>query len=188
MNGLEIQRNKEKKIRVFLLFCMVVFSTLGWFLFFNSKLNNEKIRNSNQTLLSDHITETLVKSVVWYHSRGKLEELRLVFMDPNYMSDTRTTKIRIENMLKHRTSVYIREFNQYKCSIDNLGNWYQKNFDFENFLNDVFLVVFDKSLYEKDKDLGIVAELKIKKIRDIMEKYQNQTSDILHKEIYKEEM
>ena len=171
----------KRYFSIIFLFLLIAFSLLGWFLYLNLKYN----ASDRYSSLDQHITTTLVKSVVWYHSRGKLEELRAIFMDPHYILDVDGTKMKIKNMLKHRTAIYIREFNRYQCPIDNLGNWYQDNFNFDQFLEDVFEVVFDSTLYTKETDEHIIIELKIKKIRDIMEKYQNETSELLYEKMHK---
>lgn len=79
-------------------------------------------------------------------------------------------------MLEHRTSSYIRYFNSLDTPIKNIGNWYQSNFDFENFLNSVFEVVFTPALSVDEK---------IRNISDIMEKYQNITNQKLLIELNK---
>lgn len=73
-------------------------------------------------------------------------------------------------MLKHRTSAYVRDFNSLNTPIKNLGDWYTKNFDFDSFLNSVFSLVFNKKLSVDEK---------IRDITDVMEEYQNTTTQKL---------
>lgn len=124
--------------------------------------------------LSSFMTYNYVKSVVWYHSRGKLKELESIILNED-LSDEEAIKRKIKNMLKHRTSFYLREFNSLDAPIQNVGNRYEEMFEFESFLNDVYEVVFS------DKDV----HLKLSLIADIMEAYQtnanNQLLDLMNK-------
>ncbi len=125
--------------------------------------------------LSPEMTVTYVRSMVWYHSRGKLQELRSILMTDN-LDKRQQIETRIKNMLQHRTSAYIRDFNSLDTPVKNIGNWYQKNFDFDNFLSAVYSVVFDM-------DLSV--EEKIRNISDVMEEYQNITNQKLNNTLLK---
>lgn len=150
------------KYTLLALYCVV--GIAGWFKYASLSVQQHSVKLYDQ--LSPEMTVSYVRAIVWYHSRGKLQELRSILMEEN-LSDEPKVKIRITNMLKHRTSAYIREFNSLETPIKNLGNWYQDNFEFDNFLNAVFDVVFNSS-YSVDE--------KIKYITDIMEEYQNMTT------------
>ncbi|WP_104025164.1 hypothetical protein [Vibrio hyugaensis] len=115
--------------------------------------------------LSSSMTYNYVKSVVWYHSRGKLKELEGIILNED-LNDEEAIKRKIRNMLKHRTSVYLREFNSLDAPIQNVGNHYEEMFKFTPFLNDVYEVVFS------DKDV----HLKLSLIADIMEAYQTKAN------------
>lgn len=118
--------------------------------------------------LSSFMTYNYVKSVVWYHSRGKLKELESIILNDD-LSDEEAIKRKIQNMLKHRTSVYLREFNSLDAPVQNVGNQYEEMFEFAPFLNDVYEVVFS------DKDV----HLKLSLIADIMEAYQTKANNQL---------
>ncbi|MHA2734619.1 hypothetical protein [Vibrio campbellii] len=118
--------------------------------------------------LSSFMTYNYVKSVVWYHSRGKLKELESIILNDD-LSDEEAIKRKIQNMLKHRTSVYLREFNSLDAPIQNVGNHYEEMFEFAPFLNDVYEVVFS------NKDV----HLKLSLIADIMEAYQTRANNQL---------
>lgn len=118
--------------------------------------------------LSSSMTYNYVKSVVWYHSRGKLKELESIILNDD-LSDKEAIKRKIKNMLKHRTSVYLREFNSLDAPIQNVGNHYEEIFEFTPFLDDVYGVVFSH------KDV----HLKLSFIADIMEAYQTKANNQL---------
>ncbi|MCR9941890.1 hypothetical protein [Vibrio owensii] len=118
--------------------------------------------------LSSSMTYNYVKSVVWYHSRGKLKELESIILNDD-LNDEEAIKRKIQNMLKHRTSVYLREFNSLDAPIQNVGNHYEEMFEFAPFLNDVYEVVFS------NKDV----HLKLSLIADIMEAYQTRANNQL---------
>ena len=67
-------------------------------------------------------------------------------------------------MLKHRSMAYIRDFNSITTPISALGDWYQNSFDFDGLLNEIFSIVFNKSLLTDEK---------LRDVSDVMEKYQN---------------
>lgn len=90
------------------------------------------------------MTINYVRAMVWFHSRGKLQELRSILMTDD-LTQRERIEIRIKNMLQHRSTAYIREFNSLRTPIRNLGNWYQDNFDFNDFLGDIYAVIFDKN-------------------------------------------
>lgn len=149
------------------------FGMLGWYNFSTLQLHQTSVVQYDN--FSPEMTISHVRSIVWYHSRGKLQELRAILNDENLLDEERV-KIRITNMLKHRTSAYIRDMNGWNTPILKLGNWYQDHFDFNNFLDDVFKVVFDNSYPVNEK---------IRYVTDIMEEYQNMTTLELMKELNK---
>lgn len=119
--------------------------------------------------LSSEMTINYVRAMVWYHSRGKLQELRSILLTDD-LSQRERIEIRIKNMLMHRTSAYIREFNTLITPVSKLGSWYQGNFDFDSFLKGVYDVVFDATL---------TVDEKIRNVTDVMEEYQNNTNKLL---------
>lgn len=129
-------------IRIILLVIYGVIGVFGWYKYYDKENSSKMV---HYDVLSPEMTISYVKSMVWYHSRGKLQELRSILMTDN-LSQTEKIKTRITNMLQHRTSAYIREFNALHAPIKNLGSWYQEKFDFQNFLNEVFVIVFDARL------------------------------------------
>ncbi|MFA0013794.1 hypothetical protein AB4391_10630 [Vibrio lentus] len=161
-------------IKLSLLVLYGVVGISGWYNY--SKVSANQTSNIVYDRLSPEMTVSYVRSIVWYHSRGKLQELRSILNDDNLLNKERV-KIRITNMLKHRTLAYIRDMNGWDSPITHLGSWYQDNFDFDNFLTDVFNVSFDDN-YTVDK--------KITYVTDIMEEYQNETTLRLIAELKKQ--
>ncbi|OCH65461.1 hypothetical protein A6E00_13410 [Vibrio diabolicus] len=147
------------KLKLLFLF-FLAFGLAGWIAAFN--------KPDKQDHLSSFMTYNYVKSVVWYHSRGKLKELEGIILNED-LSDEEAIKRKIKNMLKHRTSVYLREFNSLDAPIQNIGNHYEEMFEFTPFLNDVYEVVFS------DKNVHI----KLSLIADIMEAYQTKANNQL---------
>jgi hypothetical protein len=132
----------------------------GWFELYKIKSNT-----MTANVISSQLTVSYVRAIVWYHSRGKLQELRSILLTDD-LKNEKIIKTRITNMLKHRTSAYILNFNSLNTPIPNLGDWYAKNFDFNEFLNSVFAIVFNNQLS---------ADEKIREITDVMESCQNNT-------------
>ena len=154
-----------KNIKYVVLAIYGVLGAIGWYSYFYNQATQKPVYDH----FSPSHTLAFVKSVVWYHSRGKLQELRSILLTDDLSNEERI-KTRIENMLKHRTSAYIRQFNELDTPVNNLGDWYASHFDFENFLKNVFIVVFEEST---------PVDTKVRDIADIMEQYQNETSQKL---------
>jgi len=133
-------------------------------------LNQHKSKGEKDNL-SAKLAYIHVKSVVWYHSRGKLEVIRSILLNDD-LNKVEKTKLKIENMLKHRTSVYITEFNHLKTPIPNMGDYYSSIFDFKSFLDKVFEITFDDQLSVNQRVVDIT---------DVMELYQNGANDLVFK-------
>ncbi|MGR5096827.1 hypothetical protein [Vibrio mediterranei] len=140
---------------LFTLFFIV--GALGWYMALT--------KPSQYDHLSPSMTYNYVKSVVWYHSRGKLKELESILLTGN-LADEHAIKRSIKNMLKHRTSVYLREFNSLDTPIERVGDVYESIFEFTPFLEEVYDVVFSP------KDI----HMKLNHIADIMESYQTKAN------------
>ncbi|HIF9439440.1 TPA: hypothetical protein ACX6SL_003632 [Photobacterium damselae] len=154
-------------------FIFLIFSFIGWGAFFYQ--NNIHTAKFRYDVLSPDMTVRYVRSIVWYHSRGKLIELKALMGDSS-LSDEELM-IKIENMLKHRTSVYINEFNHLNTPILNLGDWYNEHFDF-----DQFLTAINKEVVKRQTPI----EIRIDRCTDIMELYQNQTTNQLRQLLNKD--
>jgi hypothetical protein len=124
--------------------------------------------NAQDNFSANH-TYNYVRAMVWYHSRGKLEELKSILQTEN-LKDIEATKLKIRNMLQHRTSAYIRDFNYLKAPIPMIGNVYGNIFDFDGFLEAVYEVAFDDTK---------TVDGKINRVADIMEEYQIDASNKL---------
>jgi hypothetical protein len=162
-----------QKIKYILLALYGILGIAGWYGF----IHQQSATHVTYDNFSPSHTVSYVRSVVWYHSRGKLQELRSILLNEDLKKEERI-KRRIENMLKHRTSAYIREFNGLATPVPNLGDWYASNFDFENLLDDVFDIVFQEST---------PVDTKIGDVSDVMEQYQNQTTAKLINQLNNEE-
>lgn len=145
----------------------VVFGLGGWGAYIYNNTDTPKV-SIRYDVLSPDMTVRYVRSLVWYHSRGKLLELKAL-MKEDSLSD-QELKIKIENMLRHRTSVYIDEFNHLNTPIKSLGDWYSQHFDFDSFLKRI-----DQEVVKKD----LTPEVRIDRCTDIMELYQNKTTEEL---------
>ncbi|HIF9371196.1 TPA: hypothetical protein ACX6RS_003292 [Photobacterium damselae] len=163
----------QRKKHVFFLF--LLFSCVGWGAFFyQNNVNTAKFRYD---VLSRDMTVRYVRSIVWYHSRGKLIELKALMHDDS-LSD-QELMIKIENMLKHRTSVYIDEFNHLNTPIPSLGTWYSEHFEFDKFLDAI-----NKEVVKRN----ISIETRIDRCTDIMELYQNETTNQLKQLLNKDRL
>lgn len=140
----------------------------GWYQY--DALLQREIINKNAQALSVNMTIDYVRSTVWFHSRGALQELRSILISDD-LSKRERIETRIKNMLTQRSFIYIHDFNNLKTPIVDLGNWYRSNFDFDSFLEDIYQVVFDKDS---------TIDQKINNATDVMEEHQN----IINRELF----
>lgn len=157
---------KSTFFRVFLRVISVITILLILVIALNQQQSKREKDNLSAKLAYIH-----VKSVVWYHSRGKLEVIRSILLNDD-LNKIDKTKLKIENMLRHRTSVYITEFNSLKTPIPNMGDYYSSAFDFKSFLNKIFEVTFDDQLSVNQRVVDIT---------NVMELYQNEANDLVFK-------
>ncbi|WP_141553658.1 hypothetical protein [Candidatus Regiella insecticola] len=145
-----------------------IIGLIGWYKYYE-ELAARPMGAATVNKFSPEMTVTYIPAMVRYHSIGKLQVLRSILLTDN-LEDKEQVKTRITNILKHCTSVHIRDFNLLDTPIKNIGNWYQDNFDFDNFLAAVFDEVFNSKLSVEEK---------IRNIFDVMETYQNATTQKL---------
>lgn len=131
------------------------------------KLNNDLVMN-------------LVRSVVWYHSRGKIRTIEQILIENNI--ETRKDEIarKVRNSLEERTLVYLDYFNTLNTNIKRLGTFYGDSFEMEDFLKEVMKVVFRP--YTQDKH-EIEIAIKLNDISEIMFFYQQQANDKVEEEL-----
>lgn len=165
---MNVMSNLQNKLLYILL---VIFSMSGWSAYIYTA---QQKATQHYDVLSGNMTVRYVRSIVWYHSRGKLVELKALLNDKT-LSNVEL-KLKIENMLRHRTSVYIEEFNHVNSPVPQLGNWYAEHFNFNDFLKDIGKEVVKHN---------ITVEIRVDRCTDIMERYQNNTTLLLKKYLHK---
>lgn len=139
-------------------FALALLGIIGWlFAMYAYYIKAERVDK-----LSANHSANYIRTVVWYHSRGKLEELKSI-LSSGRLAEPELVQTKVKNMLQHRTSAYIREFNNLDGPLPKLGDLYEKLFDFEGFLQEVYALCFNQQ-FSVDKRVRLVA--------DVMEKYQ----------------
>ncbi len=146
-----------------LVFAIALLGIVGWMVAIYSFYVKEEAVDK----FSDNHSYNYIRATVWYHSRGKLEELKSILQVED-LSKQEQVKMKINNMLRHRSSAYIRDFNSLDAPVPNLGNVYEKVFDFDAFLEGVYAVCFDESL---------TVDARISLVANVMEKYQMEAND-----------
>lgn len=117
-----------------------------------------------------------VRYTVWFHSEGKIRELRSILSqhDINDKKDAEKIKMIIEAMLVRRTDVYAQALNKLNAPIDSVGNHYLTLFKFEPFLQEVIEICL-----AKDKDL----DSKMIDVLEIMFVYQTEANTLIRKDL-----
>ncbi|MGF1698741.1 hypothetical protein L4D09_00180 [Photobacterium makurazakiensis] len=99
--------------------------------------------SSTNVLHTDHLSPELsynhARYTVWFHSEGKIRELRSILSQHDIHNSKEVAKIKslIESMLIRRTEVYAQELNKLHTPLESLGNYYLTVFQFEPFLDEV---------------------------------------------------
>lgn len=71
--------NIIKNIKIFIVVLYCIVGSLGWVNYYSQ----HKKDTTSYDNLSPQLTVSYVRSVVWYHSRGKLQELRSILLNDN---------------------------------------------------------------------------------------------------------
>lgn len=106
---------------------------------------------STNVLHTDHLSPELsynhARYTVWFHSEGKIRELRSILSQHDISDPKEISKIKslIESMLIRRTEVYVQELNKLHAPLDSLGSYYLTVFRFEPFLDEVIEICLGQS-------------------------------------------
>lgn len=135
----------------------------------NFKLNNDLVMN-------------LVRSVVWYHSRGKLRHIEAILIENNI--DTRKDEItrKVRNSLEERTLVYLEYLNTLNTSIKRLWTFYWECFEMDDFFKEIMKIVLRPYTQEKHE---IEIAIKLKDISEVMFFYQEKANAKVEEELYR---
>ncbi len=98
--------------------------------------------------LTPEISYNYTRYTVWFHSEGKVRELRSILSqyDINDPKEIGKIKMLIKSMLIRRTEVYTQELNALNMPIPSMGQYYLTVFDFERFLQEVVEVSLSKEM------------------------------------------
>ena len=146
-----------------LVFTIALIGIIGWML----AMYAYYVKETRVDKLSANHSYNYIRAVVWYHSRGKLEEIKSILMSGDLKNEDQI-KLKIDNMLRHRSSAYIRDFNNLDAPVEKVGDIYEKIFDFDAFLEDVYAICFNEE---------IPVDTRISLIADVMEKHQMEAND-----------
>lgn len=119
-------------------------SVLGWALSLVLLSSSSSIPDTDH--LSPELAYNHARYTVWFHSEGKIRELRSILSQHDIYDPKEVTKIKtlIESMLIRRSEVYAQELNMLDTPIDSLGNYYLTVFQFEPFLGEVIEICLSK--------------------------------------------
>lgn len=166
--------NRLSNIENTLKYSLIFLGVAGWgvvFLLLSSSFDSA-YRSNNY--LSPDLAYNHTRYTVWYHSEGKIRELRSILMQHDVSSDRDKAVLRqvIESMLIKRTDVYANELNQLRTPIDHIGNYYLTVFKFDEFLDSVMQISLDESHNIDEKMIAVT---------EVMFVYQTEANKILKK-------
>ena len=145
-------------------------------LYFMIKLGNayiDRFNNKKVDLLPDDLTVNHVRSIVWYHSRGKLRYIESVLIENDIHTRKDEITRKIKNALEERSTVYIDYLNSIDCNIKRLGTFYCDVFEFDPFFKELMSVVLKP--YRSEDHTKEIA-VKLKDIAEIMYEYQEKAN------------
>ena len=174
----------------------LVLSGTTIFLVFNYVMTVlDNLRNKNRryaNMVRPDMLERLVEGEVGKHNKSKLQMIRTILIANHINGREEEIRLKVRNMIERQTMVYIDWFNSLNSPLQNLGDWYVENFDFEPFLEEIMVVVLRPCEDKIPKDMGSDAQEylrqlligeKIDDIANIMLKYQTKTHLKLIKEL-----
>jgi len=160
--------------------------------YFNMKYQEHEIKYDRiQRQLPVEVVERLVEAEVWNQSKSKLQMLRSILVINNIKSREEEIKLKIKNLLIRQSRIYIDYFNSLNTPIRNLGDWYNEVFDFEEFLDEVYLVMFRELKKPAIKTSDEWRELsrqafineQMEDIANIMIKFQSKANEKLRRKL-----
>lgn len=144
--------------------------------------------------LPNKVVEQLVESVVWSYSKSKLQMVRSVLIINNLTKREEEIKLKVKNNIIRIAEIYIDYFNSLNTVIPNLGDWYDENFDTDEFLEEIYAVMFVKTRtpingmsesYKEEKRINFINE-QMEDISNIMIKYEHRVNQKLRKHLHEE--
>jgi len=164
----------------------VILIPIVWFLLKNI-INNlykkiEEIKMSVwKTILDDNILIDYVRTKMWFASENKLLFIKARLDKNNLILREKEVKKSILVELETRTEEYTSYFRKFNSKIWNVWIFIQDNFDFDDFIKELYDVVFRKQYY-KTKEYD--NQIKINDIRNLMKDYQNRLIRKMIKELW----
>lgn len=123
--------------------------------------------------LPQSIVINMVRSIVWYHSRGALRHIESILIE-NHIEERKDEITRkVKNALEERANAYIDYFNSLNTKIPKLWSYYSEVFETAPFFEEIMKVVFRK--YKLKNSIPEIA-IKIKDISEIMYEYQEKAN------------
>lgn len=142
----------------------------------NFKLIAREISKAvGKTSLTNEQLIEIARNRVWQTSEKKLDFIKKRLEKNNLKIRRNIIEKQITTELSRRSDEYIDFLNQFTSSVWNVWEWIAKNFPMDDFLKEVFDVVFR----EDDNNLR-----KIEDIRFLMMQYQKDLFEEFKKELY----
>lgn len=151
-------------------------AVLGWTLSLVLIVQSPITTEYRQTL-SPELTYNYVRNAIWFHSEGKVRELRAILSQHNVNDAGEVVKIKslIRSMLLRRTEVYTQELNQLNTPIVNVGDAYIDVFNFDDFLAEVLMISLNKA---KSIDTKMI------EVYEVMFVYQTEANNKLKSRLF----
>ncbi len=141
----------------------------------------EVTKSIGKTSLSDEQIVVVAKTSVWYWSEKKLKYIKKV-LEKNWLTERRTTiEKQLRTELDRLSMQYIEELNGYTSSVGLVWNWVWDNFPMDEFMKELYLVIFAPKKDNKTKDECI--SIKVEDCSFIMKDYQNFLFNSLKKQL-----
>jgi len=152
-------------------------------LYFMIKFGNiyiEKHVQGAHFKLNNDLVMNLVRSVVWYHSRGKIRTIEQILIENNIESRKEEITKKIRNCLEERTQIYIDYFNTLNTNIERIGDEYARLFEMESFFDELISIAL-RPYKSSNHDMEIM--IKLKDISEVMTFWQEKANKKLDDEL-----
>ena len=144
-----------------------------------TEFTNLKNSLTKNNLPDDDLIEVAIARV-WITSEKKLDFIKKRLEKNNLRDRQDVVKRQIETELRRRSEEYIIFLNKFNSSVWLIWDWISDNFPMEEFLAEIYDVIFR----ELDNHTDECALIKINDIRFLMMSYQREMFEELRKQLY----
>lgn len=127
-----------------------------------------------RTTLTPSQMATTARNAIWRQSEPKLKYLEDLLIKNSIHEREERLREQIKTELCRQSTTYIQALNEYNSLVWPVWDYVEQYFPMDMFLEEVYNVFFEKIEYSNETEKQLIIERKIKDIRSVMLKFQNE--------------